>query len=62
MNNYEVVATEKIRSMGIFKAETEEEAIEKFRVAGLKLDYTTSELGYLSSGWNPVATIVGDDE
>ena len=62
MNNYKVVATQKIRSMGIFKAETKEEAIEKFRVAGLELDYTTSKLDYLSSGWNPVATIVGDDE
>ena len=48
--------------MGIFKAETKEEAIERFRVAGLELDYTTSKLDYLSSGWNPVATIVGDDE
>lgn len=41
--------------MGIFEANTPEEAIEMFRLEEIKIDYSQSSLGYLASGWNPVA-------
>lgn len=55
MPTYEVRATTKIKSMGRFDADTPEKAIEMFMLEGIKVDYSASSLGYLESGWNPVA-------
>ena len=41
--------------MGRFDADTPEKAIEMFMLEGIKVDYSASSLGYLESGWNPVA-------
>ena len=62
MKTYKVEATIKRRSVGYYETETEEEAIEKFRLDGLKIDYTASNLGYLESGWNPVAVEVTEEK
>jgi hypothetical protein len=55
MPKYKVSATTEVKSMGIFDAATPEEAMELFRSEDIKIDYTASSLGYLTSGWNPVA-------
>jgi len=55
MPTYEVKATTKIKSKGIFETDTPEEAIELFRLEEIKIDYSGSSLGYMASGWNPVA-------
>jgi len=55
MPTYQIRATTKLKSMGIFEANTPEEAIEMFRLEEIKIDYSQSSLGYLASGWNPVA-------
>jgi hypothetical protein len=55
MPTYEVRATMTTKSRGIFNTDTPEEAIELFRLEGLKVDYSTSSLDCLQSGWNPVA-------
>lgn len=62
MKTYKVEATEKVRSVGWFEAETEEEAIEMFRLESLKVDHNVGRVGYLSSGWMPIATEVTDAE
>lgn len=54
MPTYEVKATTKIKSKGIFTADTPEKAIEMFMLEGIKVDYSASSLDYLESGWNPV--------
>ena len=53
MPKYKVVAIEQVRSKGEYEANSPEEAIEMFRLDCLKLDYGTSPLDYLTSGWNP---------
>lgn len=50
---YKVETTVKLRSMGEFKANTKEEAIEKYRQEYLKVDYSKNSLGWLESGWLP---------
>jgi hypothetical protein len=54
MPKYKVSATTEVKSMGIFDSATPEEAMELFRLEDIKVDYTASSLGYLTSGWNPV--------
>jgi hypothetical protein len=58
MKEYKVEATISLRSVGYYVAENEEEAIEKFRLDEIKLDYNSTGLGYSMTGWNPVATEV----
>jgi hypothetical protein len=57
MKKYKVRAVETVTSTGWYEAENEEEAIEKFRLDSIKLDYTTAyPIGYMTTGWSPVAT------
>ena len=53
MPTYEIIAIQRVRSRGVFETETEEEALEIFRRESLKVDYSKSAIGYLTSGWNP---------
>ena len=62
MKTYKIEAKHKVRSLGFFEAETEEEAIEMFRLETLKLDYNVSSLAYSISGWMPTVLEVTDAE
>ncbi len=43
--------------MGIYEAESKEEAIEMFRLDSIKVDYSQTSVGFLTSGWNPKAVV-----
>ena len=47
--------------MGIYEAESKEEAIEMFRLDSNKVDYSQTPVGFLHSGWNPKAVVYDAD-
>jgi hypothetical protein len=61
MKTYKVTAVERVRSMGIYEAESKEEAIEMFRLDSNKVDYSQTPVGFLHSGWNPKAVVYDAD-
>ena len=62
MPTYKVVAKEKLRTMGIYDAESREEAKEMFRKDYLKMDWKQSGLAHLISGYGPRAYIYNEEE
>jgi len=62
MPTYKVVAREKLRTMGIYDAESREEAKEMFRKDYLKIDWKQSGLLHLVSGYNPRAYLYTEEE
>jgi hypothetical protein len=62
MKTYKIEATYKVRSLGFFEADTEEEAIKMFSSETAKIDYNPSSLGHSISGWLPVVVEVTDAE
>ena len=61
MKTYKVTAVERVRSMGIYEAESKEEAIEMFRLDSIKVDYSQTPVGFSHSGWNPKAVVYNGD-
>lgn len=59
MPMYEVRTKTSLKTVGEFKTDTPEQAIEMFRQEYLKVIYSGNSLGWLSSGWNPVVKVIG---
>lgn len=62
MPTYKVQTREKLRTMGIYDAESREEAKEMFRKDYMKIDWNQSGLLHLTSGYNPRAYIYNEEE
>lgn len=62
MPTYKVQARERVRTMGIFDADSREEAKEMFRQEWLKVDYSKVGLLVTTSGWNPRAYLYTEEE
>ena len=56
---YEVRTKVSLKAVGEFETATMEEAVELFRQEYLKVDYSGTSLGWLSSGWNPEVKEIG---